>query len=71
MYDNKRDPYNVTEQRLEPDTNDAEDTDSNDVLDFVSNGIKIRGGGGGLNHGSRTYIYMAFAESPFKTANAR
>ena len=71
MYDNKRDPYNVTEQRLEPDTNDAEDTDSNDILDFVSNGIKLRGNGGGLNYGSRVQIYMAFAESPFKTANAR
>ena len=71
MYDNKRDPYNVTEQRLEPDTSDAEDTDANDVLDFVSNGIKLRGNGGGLNYGSRVQIYMAFAESPFKTANAR
>ena len=71
MYDNKRDLYNVTEQRLEPDTSDAEDTDSNDVLDFVSNGIKLRGNGGGLNYGSRVQIYMAFAESPFKTANAR
>ena len=40
-------------------------------LDLVSNGFKIRNVGGEMNAGSgETYIYMAFAESPFKYANA-
>ena len=71
MFDNKRNTYNVVNNRLEPNTNAAEDQDANDVLDFVSNGIKIRGNGGGLNYSTRTQIYLAFAETPFKTANAR
>ena len=71
MFDNKRNTYNVVNNRLEPNTNDAEDTDANDVVDFVSNGIKIRGNGGGLNYGTRTQIYLAFASTPFTTANAR
>jgi hypothetical protein len=37
-------------------------------IDFVSNGIKIRADGG---IGTGTYIYAAFAEAPFKYANAR
>ncbi len=35
------------------------------LVDFVSNGIKFRSSHGETNGGSETYIYMAFAESPF------
>jgi|11_taG_2_1085331.scaffolds.fasta_scaffold00141_1 hypothetical protein len=39
------------------------------VLDILSNGFKPRANSTGYNNGS--YIYMAFAENPFKYANAR
>ena len=41
-------------------------------MDFVSNGFKIRAGGGTeRNANGATYIFAAFAESPFQTANAK
>jgi hypothetical protein len=72
IYDNKRDTYNVTEHYLLPNTTNAENTYSTSILDFVSNGIKIRGVDDTLNNAdSAPYIYIAFAETPFKYANAR
>jgi hypothetical protein len=45
----------------------AETTD--DSIDFVSNGFKMRTDSGGFGGGSGiTYIYMAFAENPFVTS---
>ena len=40
-------------------------------VDFLSNGFKARTTGGHRNASGGTYIYMAFAEAPFKYANAR
>ena len=40
-------------------------------IDMVSNGIKIREGSSIFNHAGGSYLFIAFAESPFKTANAR
>jgi hypothetical protein len=40
-------------------------------IDFVSNGFKLRSTNDELNEGSSTYIFAAFAESPFTTANAK
>ena len=37
-----------------------------DDLDFVSNGFKIRRSANFHNANGGTYIYFAFAESPFK-----
>ena len=66
IFDNKRDTDNAVSQILYPDLSSSEDSAS--VLDFVSNGVKIRNSGsGGINH-SGTYIYMAFAENPFVTS---
>tara|TARA_R100000353_G_scaffold42142_1_gene33488 strand:+ start:1432 stop:2487 length:1056 start_codon:yes stop_codon:yes gene_type:complete len=63
IFDNKRDTDNAVSQILYPDSSAAEGSAA--VLDFVSNGVKIRNSGsGGINH-SGTYIYMAFAEHPF------
>ena len=42
-----------------------------DAIDIVSNGFKIRSTGGQVNTSTATYIYMAFAENPFKNALAR
>jgi hypothetical protein len=71
--DTSRSPYNVSAAALFPNSSNAEYTVASDVgIDFLSNGIKIRGQGGETNYYSGTqYIYAAFAENPFKYANAR
>ena len=62
---------NVTGNWLYADGNFVEDTGSSRYLDFVSNGVKLRNGGTGTNSNGVIYLYMAFAEQPFKFANAR
>ena len=69
MYDAKRDTYNVTTNYLEPSASNAESSDL--VVDFVSNGFKVRESWTGANASGGTYIFMAFAEQPFKFSNAR
>ena len=69
IYDTGRDPYNVATKYLIP--NNSQTEGSTTSLDFVSNGFKIRASGSWINTASATYIYMAFAENPFKYANAR
>ena len=71
MLDNKRDTYNDEYKRLFAESNAAESTGDPDILDFVSNGIKFRNSGNNGNVSGRDYMGIAFAESPFKTANAR
>ena len=66
MHDNKRDPINVCDAGLKSNENNAEE--DADRLDFVSNGFKHRSSSGGYNS-SNTFIYMAFAESPFVNSN--
>ena len=68
LYDNKRDPNNVIENKLEANSNAADYT-SVDWLDFTSNGFKWRYGSD-KNASSSPYIYLAFAESPFVNSNA-
>jgi hypothetical protein len=41
------------------------------ICDFLSNGIKLRNVSNGYNASGGTYVGMAFAESPFTTANAK
>jgi hypothetical protein len=47
----------------------AEETGYN--IDLLSNGFKTREFGTDLNGSGQTYIYMAFAETPFKYSLAR
>jgi len=60
--DNKREGYNAENNRLLPDANSAESTDS--PIDILSNGFKARQSGAAVNGADATYIYMAFAENP-------
>ena len=72
IQDSVRQTINPMDAWLRPNTNDAEGTTSPDLdVDFVSNGFKIRNNGTDNNINGSTYIYMAFAEAPFKYANAR
>ena len=65
--DDKR-GYNGAIGHLAPNDTLVETT--GDFIDIVSNGFKIRHSGYS-NTNNYNYIYMAFAESPFKYANAR
>jgi hypothetical protein len=68
--DNARSPYNPTRDSLYPDSSIAAYTGALHDVDFLSNGFKLRNADA-IWDGSGTYIYMAFAENPFKYANAR
>ena len=71
VYDNAREPFNVMDKYLNPDTSGAEESGSLAEIDFVSNGIKMRTDHVAFNGSGRTYIYLAMAENPFKYATAR
>ena len=68
--DTSRDTYNVAGNTLLADAADAEYANNN-VMDILSNGFKFRTTGAGVNGSGQTYIYLAFAENPFKNALAR
>ena len=69
LYDNKRLGYNDGEKYFIVNTSAAETINSDYHLDFLSNGIKIRGDTNDINRSGGTYIYMAFAENPFVTSS--
>mgnify|MGYP003120812339 FL=1 len=69
ILDNKRDPFNVADESLYANLSNAAQT-SNDT-DFLSNGFKLRSTAAGNNGSGTTFIYMAFAESPFVTAGTK
>ena len=73
MYDTSRNTFNTVDKYLAAHLNDSEYTASspNDFIDFNSNGFKVRGSNNAVNANGGTFIYMAFAEAPFKFANAR
>ena len=77
MFDNKRDPDNPTDRVFYAnETSISTDVSSYSPYDLLSNGFKSRipagnGNEASYNSDGATYIYLAFAESPFKTANAR
>jgi len=68
LLDNKRDGYNLTNKALTPNSSGTEYTSNSPAVDFVANGFKIRESDGVINGSGDSYIYMAFAESPFVTS---
>ena len=75
VFDRKRNTFNPVDVYLGMDATFAEydgSTLSPAInIDFLSNGFKIRSTEAVLNSASGTFIYMAFAEQPFKFSNAR
>jgi hypothetical protein len=71
MYDAARSSYNVVDDFMQANSSEAEATGNSNALDFLSNGFKLKGSVAGTNGSSNTYIYAAFAESPFQYARAR
>jgi len=69
MVDSTRNPYNTANYWLNAAASDVEQTD--DAIDLNSNGFKIRTTGTGTNANGGTYVYMVWAENPFKYATAR
>jgi hypothetical protein len=70
VFDSARSTYNQMGDILYPNLSSAEYVDSNKI-DFLSNGVKIRSSQTDLNSNGGTYIYMAFAENPYKYSLAR
>ena len=71
MRDNARDPFNVVKNHLNANQSYADSTASQVYADFLSNGFKQRANNSINNGSGKTYIYIAFAETPFKNSNAR
>ena len=69
VFDNKRDTFNPNDDALYPNATTAEEEDYD--VDFLSNGFKFRNTSSWANSNGKSYIYMAFAETPFKYSNAR
>jgi len=69
IVDTERDTYNPVTAQLAANGADAEAYGV--AMDFLSSGFKIRDTSAGFNTNTNSYIFMAFAESPFKYANAR
>jgi hypothetical protein len=71
MFDNERSEYNLSQLGIYANSSGAEVTISTNGIDMLSNGFKLRGTGTRTNGSGQTYIFLAFAEAPFKSANAR
>ena len=69
IFDTARDTFNDMDDGLKANTSDAE-ADLSD-FDVLSNGFKVRTSASRMNTSGPTYIFIAFAENPFKYANAR
>jgi len=70
VMDAVRNTYNIVDKRLYANLDDAEPA-ATDYVDFTSNGFKVRNTATSQNASGSTYIFLAFAENPFKYANAR
>lgn len=66
IQDNKTAPHNLMVNKLFANTNAAQDTGSENTVDFYSTGFKPRGTGSSenINGNGYSYIYMAFAAEP-------
>lgn len=71
IWDDKRNENNPTNRYQQANLSDAEGSGIGDGVDFLSNGFKVRSSHIYVNVSGASHIYMAFAENPFKYANAR
>ena len=66
VYDSTRSTANPVNKNLEWNTGDAENVLTSMNVDFLSNGVKVRGNDGDINGSGGTYIGFAWAENPFQ-----
>jgi len=69
ILDDKREGYNVDNDPLFPNLSNAEGT--TDLIDITSNGFKVRTTDATFNTNAGTYVYAAWASSPFQYSRAR
>ena len=69
IWDSERNGYNTSNETLHANDSTAEANETR--IDLTSNGFKYLLTGGDYNASGGTYIYIAFAETPFKYTNAR
>jgi len=68
IFDDKRQGFNPNNYRLNPNASEVETTTTG-VIDFLSNGFKIKTSQQQFGTSGATYIYMAFAEAPLVSSN--
>ena len=71
MYDTTRDTASSGEGWLYANSTSSEQAAATYAVHTTSNGFRLAGTSNENNGSGRTYIYAAFAESPFKNARAR
>ena len=71
ILDTKRNTFNPMNKDIAADSSDAEYSRTTIYTDVTSNGFKFRGTNSWTNSNDVIYIYIAFAETPFKYSNAR
>jgi hypothetical protein len=71
IWDATRVPYNVDNLVLWANLSNAEGSQGSQGVDLLSNGVKMRSNDTIENAANGTYIFMAFAESPFNYSRAR
>jgi hypothetical protein len=71
IWDTARSPYNVVDSLIQANSSGAESTGGYNSFDLLSNGFKVRSADANWNNSGSPYIFMAFAENPFKYSLAR
>jgi hypothetical protein len=71
ILDGVREPYNYVSRQLGANNSGAESGPDAYNVDFTANGFKLRNSIAGFNASAGSYLYIAFAESPFQYARAR
>ena len=71
MHDEARQEGNPIKKGLQANSSSSETDASGRYKDFIANGFKVRGTSGEHNTNGHRYIYMAWAQNPFKYARAR
>ena len=69
MHTKKVEVHNPLNQSVKINSNVAEATETDHEIDFLSNGFKLRENNSAFNADGGTYVYMAWAESPFVNSN--
>jgi len=69
IWNRKSNPYNPADALSYADGTDAEASSASYSIDFLSNGIKMRGYRADTNTNNATHIWIAFAEAPFVNSN--
>ena len=71
MYDTKRSTSNLVNTAVYADVTEAESSAAEHNIDILSNGFKVRNNAAQNNTNNNHYMFMAFAETPFKYSSAR